>query len=221
MFSDYSGDYQTYIKVSGSSVPNFVVIINNYEAFTEVYANYEEIILQLTREGIKYGIFFIFTTSASNMIRYRLAQNFKQKLVLQLNDENDYSSILGNVRGTKPSEIVGRGLIDLGAIYEFQTASICDPNKINDTIRQTCEQLCKQYEYRAKAVPILPARVTYSFVKDSLAGLNSIPVGVEKKSLKVSTVDLLKNYTTIITSLDIISFKVINNRNNKRSKSNK
>lgn len=207
LFSDYSGDYQTYIKVSGSSVPNFVVIINNYEAFTEVYANYEEIILQLTREGIKYGIFFIFTTSASNMIRYRLAQNFKQKLVLQLNDENDYSSILGNVRGTKPSEIVGRGLIDLGAIYEFQTASICDPNKINDTIRQTCEQLCKQYEYRAKAVPILPARVTYSFVKDSLAGLNSIPVGVEKKSLKVSTVDLLKNYTTIITSLDIISLK--------------
>lgn len=207
LFADYSGDYQTYVKSSGSSVPNYIVIINNYEAFTEVYDNYEDIILQLTREGTKFGIYFIFTTSASNMIRYRLAQNFKQKLVLQLNDENDYSSILGNVRGTKPSDIVGRGLIDLGAIYEFQTASICEPDKVNDTIRETCNMLSEKFEYRAKAVPILPAKVTYSFVKDYLKGINSIPVGVEKKSLKVSTVDLLKNYNTVITSLDLMTIK--------------
>ena len=211
LFADYSGDYQTYIKTSGKSVPNFVVIINNYEAFTEVYANYEDIILQLTREGIKYGIFFIFTTSASNMIRYRLAQNFKTKLVLQLNDENDYSSILGNVRGTKPSEILGRGLIDLGSIYEFQTASICEESKTNDTIRATCEELKARSTFKAKAVPILPAKVTFDFVRDEFTGIDKIPIGVEKKSLKVSTFDILKNYTTILTSLDIMSVKPLLN----------
>lgn len=207
IFSDYSGDYQTYVKSSGSTVPNIVVIINNYEAFTEVYANYDEVILQLTREGIKYGIFFIFTTSASNMIRYRMAQNFKQKLVLQLNDENDYSSILGNVRGTKPSEILGRGLIDLGSIYEFQTASICEESKTNDVIRAKCEELRNSSSYRAKSVPILPAKVTFDFVKDEFKGLNSVPIGVEKKSLQVSTIDLLRNYTTILTTLDVITLK--------------
>jgi len=209
IFADYSGDYQTYIKSSGNSVPNFVVIINNYEAFTEVYANYEEIILQLTREGIKYGIFFIFTTSASNMIRYRLSQNFKQKLVLQLNDENDYSSILGNVRGTKPSEILGRGLIDLGGIYEFQTASICEESKVNDVIRDKCEELRNSSTFKAKIVPILPNKVTFDFVKDEFTGLNKVPVGVEKKSLRVSTVDVLRNYTTILTSIDVITLKPI------------
>ena len=212
LFADYSGDYQTYVKFSGSTVPNYIVIINNYEAFTEVYPNYEEIILQLTREGIKYGIFFIFTTSASNMIRYRLAQNFKQKLVLQLNDENDYSSILGNVKGTKPSEILGRGLIDLGAIYEFQTASICEADKVNETVRQTCEALRNQTTYRAKNVPILPAKVTFDFVKDEFKGLNSLPVGVEKKSLKVSTVDILRGYITLLTSLDIMVLKPLLNQ---------
>lgn len=211
IFADYSGDYQTYVKSSGSSVPTFVVIINNYEAFTEVYANYDEVILQLTREGIKYGIFFIFTTSASNMIRYRLAQNFKQKLVLQLNDENDYSSILGNVRGTKPSEILGRGLIDLGSIYEFQTASICEESKVNDTIRATCEELRNKSTFRAKAVPILPSKVTFDFVKDEFGGLNKVPIGVEKKSLKVSTIDVLRNYTTILTTLDIMTLKPLLN----------
>lgn len=209
IFADYSGDYQTYVKLSGNTVPTFVVIINNYEAFNEVYQNYDEIILQLTREGIKYGIFFIFTTSASNMIRYRLAQNFKQKLVLQLNDESDYSSILGNVRGTKPSDIVGRGLVDLGSIYEFQTASICEESKLNDTVRQVCEDLRNSTTFRAKAVPILPAKVTFDFVKDEFTGINKIPVGVEKKSLKVSTIDILRNYTTIFTSLDIMVLKPI------------
>ncbi len=207
LFADYSGDYQSYVKLSGNSVPNFVVIINNYEAFSEVYQNYEDIILQLTREGTKYGVFFIFTTSASNMIRYRLAQNFKQKLVLQLNDENDYSSILGNVRGTKPSDIVGRGLVDLGSIYEFQTASICKEEQVNDFIRETCENLRKNTTYKAKAVPILPDKVTFDFVKESFDGLNKLPIGVEKKSLKVSTVNVLKNYTTLITSLDVLVLK--------------
>ncbi len=211
LFSDYSGDYQTYIKSSGKTIPEFVVIINNYEAFNEVYQNYEDIILQLTREGTKYGIVFIFTTSASNMIRYRLAQNFGQKLALRLNDESDYSSILGNVRGTKPSDIVGRGLINLGGIYEFQTASICEEEKLNDTIRATCEELKKTNSFKAKSVPILPEKVTFNYVREAFEGINKLPVGIEKQSLDVSTVDLRKGYVTLLTSLDVTILKPITN----------
>ncbi len=212
LFSDFSGDYQTYIKSSGNTVPTFVVIINNYEAFNEVYQSYEDVILQLTREGSKYGIFFLFTTSASNMIRYRLAQNFGQKLVLRLNDESDYSSILGNVRGTKPSDILGRGLINLGSIYEFQTASIVPEEKLNETIRSTCDTLKANSTFKAKAVPILPERVTFDYVRDAFNGLNQVPVGIEKKSLEVSSVNLKKGYVTMLTSLDITILKPILNQ---------
>lgn len=203
LFSDFSGDYQTYIKQSGNTVPIFIVIINNYEAFNEIYGNYDDVILQLTREGSKYGIFFIFTTSASNMIRYRLAQNFSQKLVLRLNDESDYSSILGNVRGTKPSDILGRGLINLGSIYEFQTASIVPEEQLNDTIRNTCDVLSKNSGYKARTVPILPEKVTFNFVREDFQGLNKVPVGIEKKSLDTASVNLVKGYITILTSLDV------------------
>ena len=211
IFSDYSGDYQTYVKQSGKTVPNFVVIINNYEAFNEAYGVYEDMLLQLTREGTKYGIFFIFTTSASNMVRYRLAQNFGQKLVLRLNDDNDYSSILGNVRGTKPSDIVGRGLINLGSIYEFQTASICPEEQLNDTIRMTCEELNKNATFKAKKVPVLPEKVTFNHVRDAFNGIHKLPVGIEKNSLDVSMVDLRKGYVTLLTSLDITILKPITN----------
>ncbi len=211
LFADFGGDYQTYIKQSGKTVPNFVVIINNYEAFNEVYNSYEDQILQLTREGTKYGIYFVFTTSASNMIRYRLAQNFKTKLVLQLNDENDYSSILGNVRGTKPSEILGRGLVDLGSIYEFQTASIASEN-VNEIIRQKCDEIAAENKFRAKPVPILPEKVTFDFVKSEFTGLDNVPVGVEKGTLDISKVNFLKNFTTLVTSLDITIIKPFMNQ---------
>lgn len=209
LFADYSGDFQTYIKSSGKTIPNFVVIINNYEAFNEVYSSYEDVILQLTREGIKYGVFFILTTSASNMIRYRLAQNFKKKLALRLNDENDYSSIFGSVHGIKPSDILGRGLIDLGSVYEFQTASICDENVVNDTVKDVCEKLRTSTQYRAKAVPILPERVTFKYVRDELTGLSSLPIGIEKKSLEVSKINAMKGYITLLTSLDITNLSPI------------
>ncbi len=211
LFADYSGDFSTYVRQSGSSVPNIVVIINNYEAFTEVYNSYEDVLLQLTREGTKFGVFFLLTTSASNMVRYRLAQNFKIKLTLQLNDENDYSAILGNVRGTKPSDIVGRGLVNLGSIYEFQTASIVSEGNVNDVIRETCNKLKESTSFKAKSVPILPTRVTFDFVKSEFTGINKIPVGVEKKTLKISAIDMLRNYNTILTTLDILTLKPLLN----------
>lgn len=212
LFADYTGDYQSYIKSSGKTIPQFVVIINNYEAFTEVYPNYEDILLQLTREGTKYGIIFVYTTSASNMVRYRMAQNFAQKLVLRLNDEGDYSSILGNVRGTKPSDIVGRGLINLGGIYEFQTASIVEETQLNETIKRTCEELQKTNPNKAKNVPILPEKVTFNFVRESFEGIHKLPVGIEKQSLDVSTVDLRKGFVTLLTSLDATILKPIVNQ---------
>ena len=94
ILSDYGGDYNLYIKTSGNKMPMLIVIINNYEAFSENYEDkYDDIFLMLTREGTKCGIVFIITTSACNDVRYRLAQNFRQKIALQLNNEDDYFNI--------------------------------------------------------------------------------------------------------------------------------
>jgi S-DNA-T family DNA segregation ATPase FtsK/SpoIIIE len=137
------------------------------------------------------------------MVRYRLAQNFGQKITLRLNDESDYSSILGNVRGTKPSDILGRGLINLGSIYEFQTASIAPVEGLNDLIRKTCDDLRAASAFKAKAVPILPEKVTFNYVREAFNGLSSLPIGIDKKNLEVTTVNFIKGFVTLLTSLDV------------------
>lgn len=120
----------------------------------------------LTREGTKCGIVFIITTSACNDVRYRLAQNFRQKIALQLNNEDDYFNIFDGIGKKRPSNIFGRGLVRLEDIYEFQTAKICEPEKWNLNIKNKIDELNKIYKIKAKHIPTLPDKVEINDIKD-------------------------------------------------------
>lgn len=207
LFAEYGGSYSSYIKNSGKIIPNIVVIINLYEAFDEMYPDFQDDFNSITREGHKYGIMFILTTNGVNFIRYKLKQNFKQNLVLQLNDENDYSDIVGNTHGLFPSKIKGRGLIKFKEIYEFQSACYKNNNNNTEYIKSLCNELDKRFESKAKQVPILPKIVSFDTVKDYIKGLDCIPVGIEKNSLKVSTFDLRTKPVTIISSMETTAFE--------------
>ncbi len=205
LFLDYNGDYRLYCQKSGDKLPLIVVIINYYEAFSEIYEQHEDIILQLTREGPKYGIIFIFSTSGANFIRYRLLQNFSQQLTLQLNDEGDYSTILGNVGGTFPSKIKGRGLVKMENIYEFQTAYPYNLENMTEYIKVICRKLRDNTSIVAEKIPILPEIVNKEFVKEHINELTDIPIGVEKASLKLLTYDLKTKYGTLILGQEVLT----------------
>ncbi len=205
LFVDYNGDYNFYVENSGKTLPRLIVIINNYEVFSELYYEYEDMIQQLTREGLKYGIIFILTTSGTNAVKYRLRQNFKTELALQMNDEGDYITIFGNTGKVYPSNIKGRGIVKLEQVYEFQTAYAYKEEEMVNYIRLICDKLKTKYTVKAEKIPILPAIVDLEYVKDKLLGLNFIPIGVQKESLKIDFIDLETRYTTLITGNDIES----------------
>ena len=206
ILSEYNGDYNLYIDTSGKDMPMIVVIINNYEVFSENYEdNYEEEFRTLTREGIKCGITFIISTSAYSNIRYRLSQNFKQKIALQLNNDDDYINIFDRIGKKRLPHIFGRGFITLdeGIIYEFQTAKICEATEWNTHINNINEQLNKINKTRAMSIPILPDRVTTDLVSSSFKDMSAVPVGIVKKTLHIATYDFKKQLLNIITSKNI------------------
>ena len=206
MFVDYNGSFDFYIHHGGKQLPLITIIINNVEAFTETYPDYEDLLGQLTRDCMKVGIVFIFSTSGTNTIRYRLRQNFGQNLVLQFNDESDYGSILSGVRKKQPSKVYGRGLVAIEeGIFEFQTAHAYKNEKMIDYIRVICEKLNGMLDYKAKKIPILPEVVTADFVKDELGNLATIPVGVTRETLEIATINLMSSYMYAITGEDISS----------------
>ena len=206
ILSEYNGDYNLYVKTSGNPMPMIINIINGYEAFMEMYEDkYEDLILSLTRDGSKYGIMFILTAGASNDVRYRLQQNFKQKIALQMNNDDDYFNIFDKVGKKRPSHLFGRGLIPLndGTIYEFQTAKICEPQNWNTFIKEEMERLNENCKTKAKPIPTIPKKVNLEDVKENITDMSSLPIGIAKNSLEVYKYNFIRRKVTLICSKNI------------------
>ena len=201
IFQEFGGSYRAYIKNSNQVVPLIIVILNNYDAFSDMYSDFEDLIIQLSREGLKYGITLILSTTSSN-VRYKLSQNFAQKLLLRMNDNSDYNSILGNVNKLYPSKSLGRGLVKLEDVYEFQTATINDENEL-DYIKNIVDNLNIKYKDKVLEIPVLPDIVSLEMVIKDYKNLSTVPLGIQKESLLTSTYDLKKQLINIITAQDI------------------
>lgn len=202
LFADYGGDYASYIRSSGNALPSIIVAINNFSAFTEIYEQKEEAVLYLSREGTKYGIYFVITAIGTGAVRFKLLQNFKQLFVLQLNDAADYSSVVGKTDGLFPSKLKGRGLVKRDELYEFQLASLTEGTPFA-FIQSTCKKLAGEWTGEtARKVPVLPDVVNVDFLSKHVNGkrLMSIPIGVERNSLNVHHYPFGASYINMVMS---------------------
>lgn len=207
LFVNYNGDYLSYCKNSGSSVPSIIVVINNFEGYQETYPNFDDLLNLITRDCIKYGIYFVLTVNTPNGVRFKLKQNFGQTFALGQNNDEDFSTIFGNVKKTFPSKGFGRGLIKPDAAYEFQTAFVTEKELIPNYIRQINDQLKNKYDVSAKKIPTLPEVVTYDDVKDDVDSSPLIALGINKNDLSTSVYDFDKDKVTMITAQDSSLFE--------------
>lgn len=205
ILSEYNGDYNFFLKTSGKSMPLITIFINGYESFIENYDDvFEDALLTLTREGLKTGMVFIMSTTASNDIRYRMEQNFKQKIALSLNDSSDYGSIFSGLGNKRPARRFGRGLVNLvEQVYEFQTAKSCEPEEYNVFIKDEIERVKENNKTKAENIPILPDVVKMENLNVEINDLSSILIGLRKKDIKPELYDFKNNFISIITAKNL------------------
>ena len=203
LFEKYNGDYDVYCKTSGSTVPSVLVIINNYDSYIELFSNFDENLIQLTREGPKFGIYFVITVSNQSLIKNKLQQNFKLSYVLQQTNVADYSNILGNVNKKYPSKIFGRGIVRMGDIFEFQTAMISEQSMITAQIEKIKPVLIRTSRLSAIKIPVLPKTVTRSDIDTRITMDGSFVVGIEKQSLNIMKYDLKNSFVNLFLSYDL------------------
>jgi S-DNA-T family DNA segregation ATPase FtsK/SpoIIIE len=203
LFANFGGNYSSYMFCGEDKIPSILIMINNFSAFTELFEDKEEAVSYLSREGTKYGIYFILTAVGTGTVRFRLLQNFKQLLVLQLNDESEYSTVVGKTEGLVPSPSPGRGLIRREAIYEFQTAKITDQKEQYSFVRNFCAEYAETWgRTGAKKIPVLPDTVDLDFISDyvRIGSSLSLPIGVEKTSLEVHFYPFASSYIQLVLS---------------------
>ncbi len=203
LFASYNGNYKDYIKLSKNTLANIIVIINVVEVMTETYVDLFDKMFSVIREGSKYGINFVLTTTNQNSIRFKVAQTCRQALCLQMNNDSEYSEILGKTNGLVPFKCLGRGLVKLDKICEFQTASIAKGEEVLSVVRDTIEHLKSIGMTKTRSVPIMPDTVTLKLFGDKYTGINNFPLGLSKETLTPITYDYSKNVINVISANEI------------------
>lgn len=209
ILSKYNGNHDLYTKETGNVMPLFVIILNNYEAFDEAYnSTYDEILETLLREGIKYKIMFVFTTSTTSGMRYRMLQSIRQKISLQMNKDEDYFSIFEKIGKKRPANLFGRGIVnpEEKKYYEFQTAKICEPANYIEQINKVIEA-SKKEKIKAKEILTVPSIVTVNSLLQYIIDSNNIPIGITHKNITPFILDFTKNLINLIISDDLDEYK--------------
>ena len=201
MFSSYGGSYLSYIKNSGKTLPNIVVVIHQYESINDGYNPLSDKFINLFKEGPKFGISFIVTNSLSTGIRMKTLQLFNNKICLKFADDDEYRFIMDAPRGLIPAKFFGRGLVKLDdKTLEFQTAYVSSPASINKAIDDIANNLKKYNMRKAKPIPTMPNFFTVDKVINAGYSLKEVPIGISKDKINIVPFDFSSSYTQVITS---------------------
>ena len=212
LFTAYGGNYSDYIKHSGQTLPNIVVCINSINIINELYPEILEKYIPVIREGSKFGIHFLITSEAPGSVKSKIAQSCKNVITLQLNNESMYREVFGRTNGITPSQILGRGLVKLGEVCEFQTATVAKDEQFYNFIKPFIEKLETRGYSKAQRIYIMPEKVEFEPMKSKYTGIDSVPLGIIKEDLNVAVYDFGKKVVNIISSNEFENLeKFINN----------
>lgn len=192
------GNLSAYMQASGKTIPAILLIIDNFAAFVELYSNYENEIIKISREGGNYGVYLVMTSASVNAVKRRITENIKSVFTLQLNDTYDYASVLGRTEGVFPENAKGRGLARVGGVVEFQTAlAVRELNEAERVkkIKEVFATMDKCWTgYRPKPIPVIPEdmsikSVVYSDEYVDAINKGEIPLGYDTESVELISID--------------------------------
>lgn len=179
-----AGNLRTYLRLAEESMPHIVLMVDKYD-IAKTQSGLEEFFLKIGREGANYGIYLVLTAGSTTALGFKLEQNVKTKLALQMNNPADYISIVGKTGGLLPERVPGRGLVNLGRVMEFQTALPVAPDKDGTyvlAIREMGKTLLNRWgKPTDKTLRVMPETVAYGTVA---AQDGALALGIRSDDLK-------------------------------------
>ncbi|MBO2944181.1 type VII secretion protein EssC [Paenibacillus sp. F411] len=154
----------SYRRSMSSALPQLIVVIDGYLNFRNTYADENDMLEYLLREGGSLGITFIISANRISDIFEKVRSNISHALSFELADPSDYYYAVG--RPTKaPSQLPpGRGLVK-GQVppLEFQSALPApgrDEGERSAALRKQIQQLSHSWSgEKAPAILSLPEKI--------------------------------------------------------------
>lgn len=206
----------SYREVTGEKLPYIVLLLDNFAPVLDMYPDLDTFFQMLARDGSSCGVFFVVTGNNTNSISYRINQNIKFSIALQMPDRNDYTAIVGRTNGLEPENHPGRGLIRSDPPLEFQAALPGEGrNEVERVanIRNLAALMNEKWSgQRAASIPVVPEVVRLSDYPCS-----TLFLGVSYKDAVAREVDIENTQYFIISAaydcsktVQIIAQQIIN-----------
>lgn len=149
-------------------LPYVVLAADNFNSALKTYPELESLFVSLLQSGANYGIYCVLVSTGTNGISYKLQQNIKMNLALQLADKTDYAMIVGRTENLVPDNIVGRGLLKGNPPLQFQTALPAEgrtDSEITQNIRNISTDMQNSWKgKKAPRIPVMPEKIEYGSV---------------------------------------------------------
>lgn len=171
-----------YREAVSSDMPAIVIAIDNIVSVFELYPDYENVLAQIAREGTTYGIYLVYTANSSSGIRYKVMQNIRGAIALELTDKADYASLVGRLNGMSLPNVQGRAFIKGTPPLEFQVALYAKTNseyKMTKELQETLNCMKKAWKgTKAKQIPIMPEYVSEEMLISNYNERTQLPIGI-------------------------------------------
>ncbi len=188
--------YSSYLEVVTDSIPQIMVIIDNFTALKEMYLHEDDGFIQICRDGLSLGISVIIANSATTGFGYKYLSLFANRIALYCNDSSEYGTLFDFCR-MRIDAIPGRCIVDLEKhLYECQLInSFTGNNEIEqahniESFIESCNKCAG--EKQAKAIPEVPEEVTVEFLR-TLTSIDSstcnIALGIDYSSVEPFSLD--------------------------------
>lgn len=208
------GNYSQYVRVNGIVLPSIVIVIDNYSNFKNKTNNiYEEMILQLSKDGVSYGIFLVITAGGFGALEIptRIGDNLRTVICLEMNDKFQYAEAMHatHVETLPEVNVKGRGLAKIGEQFlEFQTALSMEAEDDFDRMEKISRLAGKMQTVwkgkKARMIPEIPEQPvwqeyaaleeTEKYLKDD----RHLPIGYDMKNAAIYGIDLSRTYCYLI-----------------------
>lgn len=192
--------YSSYRESGQCNLPQIVVMLDNWVSFRSYFPDYEDAIINISRECVSVGISLVVTAQQASGAGFKLLSNFSKRIALYCNDSGNYSFLFESCR-KKISDIPGRGIVEKEKVYyECQHYLAFAAQKEFEKIKLMKEFIAEIHEKygdeAVRGIPEIPEVVTEQFVKkqygkDSIKAYE-VPMGLDFDTIGLKKFDFKK-----------------------------
>lgn len=167
--------FGAYREAGYRDIPQIVLLIDNLTALKELYLQDNDVLLNISREGVAVGISIIAANSQTSGFGYRYLANFANRIALYCNDSNEYNNLFEFCR-MAPENTAGRCLIEINRhIYECQAYLPFEGEKEIERVLEIKQFIQAQNDIygdsRVKNIPVIPKVLTDRYVEKEFSRL--------------------------------------------------